>query len=467
VSGWFPRVNAQGRVVSGAGVLFLDGQPLGEIGWNPVWFNDGSFIYNAARDGLRIYDLASRKSFQLDARELIELAAGGGMWAGRHAPSNTLVVSGGGEIPGAGQPCLSSRGELIYRVGDDKIEPSICLTAAAWGDGRGRIIAHTGQDVTVGPFEARPVLIDTPSGSAWVLCMTRTGFHLRPLSSNVGYWINTGEDHNINAHAVCIGTVIKCVWQDTQGHLFDKDVDLSEPRVQLPVSGPIVLPDPPKPEEPPVSEYKIPEDLRDQRDTVIEVRNRLFPPDKYVDDRDDLATWAKEIARELKRKYRTLPIGLARAKPGSDNHGGPTAAVPEGFVTDIVCIANGVHWDFKADGGRVSDNAALWNLEDDERNYPPIADRFVPIEKIESGGGDNGDPGDEDPPKPPVEVPVCNCAADLKQIRGAMAELEQVMVDAAKAANERITKLEYFAVMPLVARGKFYGLKIELPVEPK
>lgn len=447
MSGWFPRVNAQGRIVSGAGALFLDGQPLGEVGWNPVWFTKDTFIYNAAERGLRLYDVQAHKSVQLDPRELIELAAGGGVWAGRHAPSNALIVSSGGEIPGAGQPCLSSRGELIYRVGDDKIEPSICLTAAAWGDGRGRIIAHTGQDVTVGPFEARPVLIDTPGGAAWVLCMTRTGLHLRPLFSDVGYWLNTGEDHNINAHAIYIGgNVIKCVWQDTQGHLYDRDVDLlTDASVPLPVSsGPIVLPDP---EEPPVAD--MPESLEE---AVISERAKYPMPLVSVND------YAR-ILNAVAWTHRDKGWGLSEKPQG--NH----VMSPQGkwVAYDILH-----HQPSNTLWGCFGDAGVNWGLEQ-YHNDPDGRPWLAPIAPT---GGDNGDPGDEDdgdtaPDKPPVS---CNCAADLKQLRAALAELEQVMVDAAKAANDRFVKLETAPEKPLpelVARGKVYGLKIELPVVPK
>lgn len=62
------------------------------------------------------------------------------------------------------------------------------------------------------------------------------------------------------------------------------------------------------------------------------------------------------------------------------------------------------------------------------------------------GGGVQPDPGDENdgsenPPSDPPP-PVCSCAAELAELRREFAELEQVMVDAAKAANDRLTKLE-------------------------
>lgn len=62
-------------------------------------------------------------------------------------------------------------------------------------------------------------------------------------------------------------------------------------------------------------------------------------------------------------------------------------------------------------------------------------------------GGDGPDPGDEDDvvPNPGTNVPnvgTCDCAAELAELRAQLAVQEQVMVDAAKAANDRLTKLE-------------------------
>lgn len=130
-------------------------------------------------------------------------------------------------------------------------------------------------------------------------------------------------------------------------------------------------PEPTKPEPKPM--FEIPEEMRDQRQLVEAVR-----PEPYEDSYEVNAEWAKQIAISLKRLYPHIPVGLARAKGGSANRGGAEDEVPEGFTTDVIALENGVHWDFKSDGG-----VASWGLEDDEANYQTIKNRFWPAEKLE------------------------------------------------------------------------------------
>lgn len=133
-------------------------------------------------------------------------------------------------------------------------------------------------------------------------------------------------------------------------------------------------PDPePEPEPQPPGTY--PPELEDQLELVTRLRNELFP-DKIgqpLNDGEKAALWAKHVAWEL-RQY---GVGLATAKPGSENHGGVCPEAPNGITTDIVAISNGVHWDFQIDG---HSGAAFptWAVEEDAQNYPPIADRWIP-----------------------------------------------------------------------------------------
>lgn len=164
--------------------------------------------------------------------------------------------------------------------------------------------------------------------------------------------------------------------------MFTLDELLAMPTYAVPGTTPFPPPPIPDPEEPPVSD--IPEELRDQRDVIEATR-----PQPYEETWEMDAEWSKRAAVELKRRYPHLPIGVARAKSGSDNHGGATADVPEGFTGGIIALESGVHWDFKADGGK-----AQWSLVDNPVNYPPIAARFYPAEKLDAGVP-------TEPPKPP------------------------------------------------------------------
>lgn len=427
MTGWFQRLNSRGHVVSGAGQLFVNGHPVGEVGWNPVWFTDDRFIYNAAERGLRLYDVQTKQSVPLDPRELIELAAGGGKWAGRHAPTDALIVSDGDVIEGAGQPCIAADGELIYRRGDDKIEPSICLAAEAWGDGRGRILARRvsglvviadTRDCTVGDFEARPILIDTLEGP-WVLCMTRTGLHLRPLFGSHGYAIATGNDRNLHAHAVCLGTTIRAVWQDTQGHPFAHDFDLSAPRVPLPVTAdPIVAPpDPVIPADPQApGDAMFPEKLRDGRPLrdVVRVRLKatgLLGHGADEQERRDNAVRANVmVAIELNAIEGREVFGL-RSK-----HRAGWSQLPLkdggtiGLFSDLLAYRHpdtGTAYSVDTVTSAEAPTAGTgWTNEgpiDDHRH------RFVAPSELALTGGDGPDPGDEDdqvpPPADPLDVP--------------------------------------------------------------
>jgi len=84
------------------------------------------------------------------------------------------------------------------------------------------------------------------------------------------------------------------------------------------------------------------------------------------------ARWAKHIAWDLREQG----AGLASAKPGSANHGGATHDYPQGFTTDVIAVASGMHWDFQIDSGERG--YPTWAKEENPENYPPIASRFVP-----------------------------------------------------------------------------------------
>src|SRR5688500_15666114 len=116
----FPIWNPSGMHLlgeDGAGGVLVDDHVIARGYGPPVWFDDkplfasddpasGTFIYDATagtdRHGHPVAILR-----QVHPRPLIELAAGGGLWAGRDPSRNVLVVSDGREIPNAGQPAIA------------------------------------------------------------------------------------------------------------------------------------------------------------------------------------------------------------------------------------------------------------------------------------------------------------------------------------------------------------------------
>ena len=112
----------------------------------------------------------------------------------------------------------------------------------------------------------------------------------------------------------------------------------------------------------------VPDALRNQLALVTEVRNTLFPNmvGKPLNDPKKAFAITKNVAWRL----RAHGVGLVKAKQGSDNN-------VEGFTSDIVALANGVHWDVLVDGNEGA-SFPNWAMEENPANYPAIAARWVP-----------------------------------------------------------------------------------------
>ena len=141
MTGWFPQLSPNGVHIlaeSGDGWVTVGGSKVVQ-GFAACWVDDERFLYSND-SGVWLYSLRVRDTLsRAHPKPLMETAACPTLWAGRDPSENLRVVSDGRRIPNAGQPAISTSGKLIYRTGDDKVEPSICETASAWGDGGGRI----------------------------------------------------------------------------------------------------------------------------------------------------------------------------------------------------------------------------------------------------------------------------------------------------------------------------------------
>lgn len=186
--------------------------------------------------------------------------------------------------------------------------------------------------------------------------------------------VRIGTCRFVNAYLV--GDRIDIAWQETGGcdalSLTLTEV-LALPMMVDDGAAPTPNPPPPTPKpEDPVADY--PPELEDQRALVIEVRNALFP-DKIDQPLNDTAK-AMLMTKHVAWRLRQYGVGLAKAKPGSENN-------VDGYTSDIVALANGVHWDIQVDG-HAGAAFATWALEDDPANYPPIAARWTPA--VDPGG---------------------------------------------------------------------------------
>lgn len=228
---------------------------------------------------------------------------------------------------------------------------------------------------------------------------------------------------------------------------------------------PPATPEPAKPEPPTMPE--IPAALENQIGLVTEVRSTLYPDmvGKPLND----AKKAFAITKHVAWRLRQHGVGLVKAKQGSDNN-------VEGFTSDIVALANGVHWDVLVDG---NEGAAFpnWAMEENPDNYPPIAARWVPA--IDPGGSTKP----EEPPTPPPTT--CDCAAKIEALEKELSDLRKTLADglleiaeAADRVEARIEALEERkpALPKMRAKGRAqtsrsfghsHGLDIDLEVTPE
>ena len=152
----------------------------------------------------------------------------------------------------------------------------------------------------------------------------------------------------------------------------------------------------------------VPNALHNQLALVTEVRNTLFPTmvGKPLNDRKKAFAITKNVAWRL----RAHGVGLVKAKQGSDNN-------VEGFTSDIVALASGVHWDVLVDG---NEGAAFpnWAMEENPANYPPIAARWVPA--VDPRGTRTPDP---DPTPDPTNLKTLVAAEVARAIAPLQAEI--------------------------------------------
>lgn len=222
MDGWFPKFWPDGEVISGSR--------------EPTPIDNEWYVWNGADQGLLATNRRTGETQVAWPEELIELAGGGGKWAGRDARRGGVQTSWGEFIPNAGQPSIDPDGNFTYRHGDDTVEPSICGKDVAWGDGRGRVYIN-GRDVTWEQGEARPRL--TPD---YMLTMTQTDLIKRHRVTGAAWRARLGENRNLHSSIRPDGFVVCC---DGQGRLI-------VPEWEPYATAPQPLPNPDPEEDPPM-----------------------------------------------------------------------------------------------------------------------------------------------------------------------------------------------------------------------
>lgn len=247
-AGTFLLGESGGREEEGKNWILVNDHEIA-LGYGPpTWSDDSRFLFSR-RTGTFVYDLITGSDQErVHPTPLIELAACPALWAGRDPQRNVLIVSDGRVIPNAGQPWIASDGSLVYRTGDDMIEPTCGGGNRAWGDGRAvHVMDSAGRGRSyVGEF--RPRLVSTPDGWA-LLTMTHTALRLRRnlFDDHLGWAREFGDNKNLNASVVCIGLELRVVCQDGAGNLqfWNQHMDARRERFDVPPPPP-----PPPPKEP-------------------------------------------------------------------------------------------------------------------------------------------------------------------------------------------------------------------------
>lgn len=411
---FFPSLSPDGQHLlgeSGTGYVVLDGQKL-FVGFGPpVWRDQHSFIFSdELNPGVYLVGLAGERLAKLHDRPLIELAACPTKWAGRDPSRNVLVVSDGHEIVNAGQPSISPNGVLTFRTGDDKIEPSVCNTAEAWGEGAGLIFArssdHPGTvNATVAGPEYRARLVDTPDGP-WLLTMTHTALRLRPLKARDGFVRETGNNGNLNSHVVCVGRTLHVVYQDSSGKVGRWEQSIDAPRE------PFVDAPPPPPIDPPPPAMSTPNRL----DVVRDEFSKQPPAPNST---ESCGEFTRRVARRLHAEDANW--GMLTKNPGEGQYQGFAVDAliykPTQQVIDILAGAEGPN-----------PQPAWQEVPKRDSNHwavPPA--------------GDDGDPGDENPPPPPP--PDGSELRELREEVRALREALRMVDDRDEFAIQRLVQL--------------------------
>lgn len=357
-NGWNPKFTSDGtRIVSGAGVLTVTDAVTNVShdvmlnGWEPDPCDTETVIYNGSQNGLRLLNLRTGADEQLDPRELIELACARTpqrlFWAARDVAANAIVSNAGHVIPNAGQPTIADNGFFGFRTGDDHIEPFACDQGLVWHDLRGTVSGFVLDNQTVRNFtvpgrqEYRPVCIATPAGM-WLLTMTPTGLLLHQAGGTEGYELETGDNRNLNAHAVLVGDEVRVAFNNSRGTLLRWNQSLRAPRKSLIVTGPRPPPiDPPPP--PPPQRLTVPDR---RQETTSFLSPRLTQLDSLDATRahsfEQLNALCQALARTDRRWGLLEKTSGARVKDRASDVLVYQVSDTEAQVVDVIADAEGV-----------------------------------------------------------------------------------------------------------------------------
>ena len=256
INGWYPRLSADGRIVSGFGQVWFGGEIILNPGFRPQWLDQATIVAIGEGDRLFAVNLDGSGVQTLHANPLSAFAAG----AGRHR----VVDPRAGEIWCAIDPVTGAEGIIVEHGGSNN-DRSLFVSGRAviehcpinearmfggmvvWRHWTGRsahdsgirgVRDYIGRSAVENlrslehDWEGQPVPIMTDEGP-WFSFMTNVDIRLRPWNSTEGYIIVTGEDRNFNHDSLGMGRTIRVAWNDNRGGLETRDVDLRQPRTDV------------------------------------------------------------------------------------------------------------------------------------------------------------------------------------------------------------------------------------------
>jgi len=456
-----PRFDSQGRVLSGvgSGVVAIGGVPIAG-GGVANWLRPGVAIFqNAADDCLYTYDATTPQPtpVKIASSGANALAAGGGHWiawlAGHGIYSAAGVIDPTGRLAGInieqdGRGAASPDGHIAITnsdcVGFTIVGPNGAATltmphaialamqvldarTAVWIDEHHQPRAVGLPHPAIPPFGLFAIRTIEIGGTRYVLGGTHTGLVLYAWNDASAGWRFDGVAFYPSIRQVGPSEV-EISFARGAGELpSDLDawrVDVARtPKVAFsaPAPTPEPVPTPPSqrvthpPPEPVMPD--VPDALHNQLALVTEVRNTLFPNlvGKPLND----STKAFAVTKSVAWRLRAHGVGLVKAKQGSDNN-------VEGFTSDIVALANGVHWDVLVDG---NEGAAFpnWAMEENPANYPAIAARWVPA--VDPRGMPAPDPVPAPDPASLTAVIAAEVARAIAPLQAEIAALKQQIAD--------------------------------------
>jgi hypothetical protein len=217
-NGWFPSLNSKGDVVSGAGVIVLNGRQVAAPGWGPKWLDDDRIVFSGGPNEEKSVILNVRTGVR---EELIpgynQIAAGGGMWLGLWQGNPLALRRYEGadlkmEIVDAGKPTVAPNGRWGYVtpyhaeekrfMADGRVvgtgvimDAALTETAAVYsvhlgrGHERAVFLATSTETRRVEVFNWEGPTACDGAGATWIMSTTQNGLAFRQAGSAVGrYW---------------------------------------------------------------------------------------------------------------------------------------------------------------------------------------------------------------------------------------------------------------------------------------